>query len=35
MKMIEKKIWPNVFKVDKDAVIDFKIADFKLEAGRN
>jgi hypothetical protein len=33
MKTIYKKIWPDMFDTDKDLTLDFRLADFDLEAG--
>ncbi|MFH1608207.1 MAG: DUF3850 domain-containing protein [archaeon] len=32
-RVIEKKIWPDMFDVDKELVLDFRLADFDLEPG--
>ena len=33
MKIIEKKIWPDMFNNDKEMPIVFRLADFELEEG--
>jgi hypothetical protein len=33
MRVIEKKIWPEMFEVDKELPVDFRLADFKLKDG--
>jgi hypothetical protein len=33
MKVIEKKIWPDMFENDKKLPVDFRLADFDLEDG--
>lgn len=33
MSTIDKKIWPDMFEVDKDLPIDFRLADFDLKDG--
>jgi hypothetical protein len=33
MKIIEKKIWPEMFENDKKMPTDFRLADFYLEDG--
>ena len=33
MKVIEKKIWPEMFAHDQKLPVDFRLADFELETG--
>jgi len=33
MRRIEKKIWPDMFENDQQLPVDFRLADFELEAG--
>lgn len=33
MKIIEKKIWPDKFDLDKELTLDFRLADFDLSPG--
>jgi hypothetical protein len=33
LKIIKKKIWPDMFDQDKDLTLDFRCADFKVEPG--
>ncbi|HLD48780.1 MAG TPA: DUF3850 domain-containing protein [archaeon] len=33
MKIVEKKIWPDMFDNDRNMPVDFRLADFKLEDG--
>jgi len=32
-KIIEKKIWPDMFDKDKVLTLDFRLADFEIKAG--
>jgi hypothetical protein len=33
MRIIEKKLWPDYFDLDRTSPVDFKLADFNLEEG--
>ena len=33
MKIVDKKIWPDMFEEDKSLILDFRLADFVLEEG--
>lgn len=33
MKIVDKKIWPDMFENDRDLPVDFRLADFDLQDG--